>query len=1327
MVSVDSSSPLSEQEKETENVASDEKKDSDFANSLQSANSSHPDPWWDNNWQYRVPIDINSTSEENLTDYQVRIDINLTEWIDAEYLNETGSDIRFTDVSGQEELDFWIENSNLTDGNSTIWVNIPSLTENTEIYMYMGNPDAISKSNGINTFILFENFENYDDQDGEIPENWTDYGAGEVELDTEENADENRVLKKTSNNDPNGGYRIFSEEISDFEVTLKTNRINDDGGGINRYAIEDGQYDGYGPLIDNFYGSADFAIEQRNEGSPSADYLESETISDPEPEDETWYILKYRKYGDTLEAEVYNKTGELNKSLSVEDDAHSGPFDRFVIHGGWEYWTDDIIIRKYTPDEPEVSIGDLQYSELHITCFDIDGRRVEGAEVHITNSSQPSLNRNESTDENGEIFFVNIPTGIYNITVNYTLEDNSNSKTETVYYLEGYEKKEHELELYVNLWTIDFEVDDADGEPFDFGYVNISANGNSEVLTKMDLDSDGTGQFIWNASKEFYNYSVYYHNTDYSPKDTYLYSGTVYRNETSKTYAVNQTAKHSSGNTYYVEEDNIYLYDKEEYSGPDEIVEIRLDCWEMTDNLSEIKIRYSDTDYITEYEDETSVNITYRAFEDGESLYQIQGLRVDFENTTQSNGTIQLDLTKTYYEKITVNMSKLSLRVLDSEEEEGVAGITMQIENNATSDQVVELETDSDGDAYGEFTSDFSFWYLNGTTYNFTLEFREDIQIFDVIQSDQSSPQETEWYNYTLTKNDEIVFSLTEINYSKRLAKFTNTQMPESEVTWGDNMTFSVFYNVSKDGGDTWENDSGCSAIFKLYRGSKNLLETYMNDKNTGNFTIEINTSDFSAGGTGKNYWIMIEGQKDLWSDPEPVDFAFKIDPIDMEIGLYDYNSFEPTDSYSQHYDELVNITLSYNQTEDDELLPPETLEYSWTPSGEEINGALGDDIKEHPEDEDYYYFQINTSSGDEIGTFTFDITATRENYTDESRTFTLEILNRKTSINDSIGLLHNSKNVWIKDAHNFTFSYTDFNTEDGIRGADELTYVWYKLDEDGNPLSGEGYEGGGTLIESEGGLYVLDFNTTTRATGDYAIFVTIDKDNYERRDAFIDLSIKRRTIETDLSANFDILDGQIEVIQGEDIMFQLDLNDPTKEDNPPLTNASVMLNIGEETYEFQEKENGEYVYKFSTEEYDTFFSQKNLQGNITISKENYIDQNIQISIVVGMEEGPIPGIPTLYFLMLVGAIVAVAGSLVVYRGIQRARIPTFVKKARKMKSSIKSRKDIPESVLYPSKEELMIEKLGNRWERLGISLSDILGTEMEKGKKISKDKGGAK
>jgi len=155
---------------------------------------------------------------------------------------------------------------------------------------------------------------------------------------------------------------------------------------------------------------------------------------------------------------------------------------------------------------------------------------------------------------------------------------------------------------------------------------------------------------------------------------------------------------------------------------------------------------------------------------------------------------------------------------------------------------------------------------------------------------------------------------------------------------------------------------------------------------------------------------------------------------------------------------------------------------------------------------------------------------------------------------------------------------------------------------------------------------------------------------------------------------------------------------------------------------------NGIYEYSLSTSDINAFFAAQVLNGEIIITKDNFTSQSIQVNIFINMSE-IFPGFPMFYFLMIVIGIAAVAGSLVAYRQIQRARIPTFVKKASAMKKEIKGRKSISESLLYPSKEEYIVKKFGDKWDMLGLSLEDILGLSDKKRKKLPEStelKGGA-
>jgi hypothetical protein len=296
--------------------------------------------WWNPAWSCRKAITITELSGSALADYQVKIDISYEPTMQADF-----GDLRFTNA-GDNLLDYWVESK--TDGVSvTIWVEVDDIEASTDtsVYMYYGNPAASSASDGDDTFEFFDDFE-----DGDISD-WSQYGNGTVTI-----ADDsgNYVLLKTANNDPHGGYSLFNNgSLSDFEAVFKTKRINETGGNQNRYGIEDGSFNGYGPRMADFNSlPSAFAIERRAGGGGS----NIATKNTSAYQWNTWMTVKFRKYGSTLEFELYNSSESMVESISVSNSLYNS-FDRFVVHGGWEFYTDDIIVRKYASPEPTCTIG----------------------------------------------------------------------------------------------------------------------------------------------------------------------------------------------------------------------------------------------------------------------------------------------------------------------------------------------------------------------------------------------------------------------------------------------------------------------------------------------------------------------------------------------------------------------------------------------------------------------------------------------------------------------------------------------------------------------------------------------------------------------------------------------------------------------------------------------------------------------------------------------------------------------------------------------------------------------------------------------------------
>ncbi len=848
---------------------------------------------------------------------------------------------------------------------------------------------------------------------------------------------------------------------------------------------------------------------------------------------------------------------------------------------------------------------------VSIGVKDVDGRMVPGAVVSLWKNLTHVLEVNgtpyiDTTSSEGTASFTKVPYGLYNISVNYTLV--SELSEEVVYDGRNDPGEEVEFKGLISstnvtayLWTIDFEVEDWDGDPLDYGYVKVG-NSTIDVIDTIPLDSAGEATFRW-INYTSYNYTIYYDNPDYTPNPTPLNQSTV--------------------------------------------------------------------TYIGQME---------------------------------------------YQETVITTLSKLDILVMDSEGNEPVTGVTVQVQLNDTTSDVVSLETDTTGYAYGNLTKDFGFWYLTEQAYNFSLWIIGQQQAFKVNTSDKWKLDLTNYYNYTLDQASTLVFFLDGLNFTKRIANFSNPTF-NTTVIYGEDMNFSVIYETSNNSGTTWFPDwnrggYATSATWTIYSkfGEELLTMSMSQGATTGNFTTTVNSNLFSAGDISEFYSVLITGYKPFWNDPEEIYFGITIKARPTGITLHNYTSMPdelPKNvggdyEISEYYGFTISITARYLDSETSSALPAESFTFDWDyGSGSLAPGPSAG----------YYTFSIDTSDATNVGKYRIDLTANYENYTKiENFGMYLNIISRPTIINKSAGLFYVSEEIFIFESIDFTFNYVDNITGNPISNLDEMSFILQKL-EDGKPIPGTTEIG--SLIETVDNKYLLDLDTETRLDGEYSIIVTLDKLNYDYRIAIISLNILKREIIISLSSEF--VASKIEIGSGAPLIFTVTLTDPNNY-SAPITGANVYLTFKGEAYYFNETGNGNYqinIRKIA----DAFFMPETFTATVTIEKQYFSTKTESITIVVNMQE--IFGFPMFYFLMIVGSVVAVVGSLAAYRIVQQRRIPTFVKKARAMKKSIKGKKGISDSLLYPSKEEYIVKKLGDKWESIGLSLGDIIGVKEKMKKKL--------
>ncbi|MEM4396455.1 MAG: DUF2341 domain-containing protein, partial [Candidatus Woesearchaeota archaeon] len=113
------------------------------------------DLWWDENFKYRLLLNINSSSK--LDAYQLKIEIDESYSSFWNHVDPKGNDVRIVNKS-LVSLPYWIEYWNYTEKKAIIWFKADLSQGNNEFYLYFGNPLAKSKSNGDLVFEFFDDF-----------------------------------------------------------------------------------------------------------------------------------------------------------------------------------------------------------------------------------------------------------------------------------------------------------------------------------------------------------------------------------------------------------------------------------------------------------------------------------------------------------------------------------------------------------------------------------------------------------------------------------------------------------------------------------------------------------------------------------------------------------------------------------------------------------------------------------------------------------------------------------------------------------------------------------------------------------------------------------------------------------------------------------------------------------------------------------------------------------------------------------------------------------------------------------------------------------------
>jgi len=913
--------------------------------------------------------------------------------------------------------------------------------------------------------------------------------------------------------------------------------------------------------------------------------------------------------------------------------------------------------------EPEV---ERRKSDVTIIVRDVDGRIIPNAEVSLVNSTAPIAEQikygpiNSSTDE-GIALFTGVIYKNYNITVNYTIP-NTNFEA-VVYngssnvYPDGYDitQAQHTFEIYVDIWTIDFEMVDYDEEPLNYGYVAVYNNtDNTENLVNLTLDSNGKATFRWKNQSSYY-YEVYYDNIDYSLNPTQLNSSRIKRDKYDtigekirkhsillNTTILKDAPTFTINQTFYTDGSLIELGNKMINSA-----KINITTQRATTTVTSISVYYidkngySDDNYRIYYNNTAGadwyrLNIDMRNPSDSDGgetpatlagdMYGVYGLRVVATGTNTSR--VWGDLNVTLFETTNIynvtDLVKVNVRVIN-EVGVGIVDVLVNVNSSifSTNDFNVVLETRDNVDdnlkgyAYGQINTQVPLWFLRGNTYNFTLNFFGSHKALYVNYTDPHEPVDPDtplfFYNYTATQKSNITFELYwgggGVNSSWFQTSFEDTSIVDS-VIWGELVTVQTNFTSTDD---NWETSSPISLpasvtcyVISTGEGSSTLLQYDMNSIGNGIFRVNFSSSLLSAGDRGELYSIIIAGSKSGYSSPTNATDSVFIDAITSLLTMHDYydslNSITETDVT---YGEIVNLTFRYYKSPNTALLGA-TLTYKWL-----YLDAI--QFYEDPLNPGYYTTTINTSVAEVWGLKSIEITAMQENHTTQTFFTSLSITERTTSLNGEFDLVYVSTKVWVQDPNPFEFEYQDIMTSENIGNLTSATYIWEQLYPNGTRIPG--LHGSGSLVQNINTSHILDFKTELKEIGNYYLYITLHKQNYKPKSALINLEILSREFSYALEPG-KIVEGIMEIENGDSLDLSMSLHDLTR--NITLQGATVSMSFQDVNYNFTEGGSGTYSVDITDyTRLDELATSETSTTDIIISKPNFTTQIIEVTVLL--------------------------------------------------------------------------------------------------------------
>jgi len=300
--------------------------------------------WWNGNWKYRQEVKIINNAGKYLYGHPVLVTLTTSNF-DFQHANTHGKDFRAVSSDGTTSYQYWIEKWDWGQ-EAKIWVRIPTISpgEETKFFIYYGNPEAESESNGELTFLLFfDDGEAHSDGESVTTGGWTVEGGTYEYDDSKACAGTMSIYGKSKSN---RAYHDFTNPSADGSAILEFD-MYDNGGTYGAVYFSD-QSDTDTIMLGYFnshsttyycmeYGSGYISLTDVPTRSVGWHHFKMEVKPDGSAE----FTV------DGVKSSITAPAGELETAERVS----------IRNYGNSKTWWDNIRIRKYVDPEPTTELG----------------------------------------------------------------------------------------------------------------------------------------------------------------------------------------------------------------------------------------------------------------------------------------------------------------------------------------------------------------------------------------------------------------------------------------------------------------------------------------------------------------------------------------------------------------------------------------------------------------------------------------------------------------------------------------------------------------------------------------------------------------------------------------------------------------------------------------------------------------------------------------------------------------------------------------------------------------------------------------------------------